>query len=89
MGFLWESKDGNYRFLTPEYDVNPEMPRTPGAPGLLLSCRQELSDGKTWTLFVKVQGEKKVKLNYAGEYICKLVGNLTAAEFASQTFVVS
>ena len=31
MGLLWESKDQNHRFLIPNYDINPEMPRTPGA----------------------------------------------------------
>jgi len=88
MGLLWQSKDQNHRFLTPDYDTNPEMPCTPGAPGLLLSCRKEMCNGKTWTLFVKVKGGSSVRLNYAGEYSCKVVGKLTAVEFSGQDFRV-
>jgi hypothetical protein len=54
MGLLWISKDKCHRFLLPTYKLNPAMPSAAGAPGLLLSCRKEICDGLTWTLFIPV-----------------------------------
>jgi len=44
MGLLWVSKSKNnpLRVMMPTYEHNPEMPRAPGEPGILLSCREEM-----------------------------------------------
>ncbi|KAF8890309.1 hypothetical protein CPB84DRAFT_1785050 [Gymnopilus junonius] len=86
MGFLWKSKKKNLplKFLLPTIGLNPEMPHSPGEPGLLLSCREEMCKDGPWTLFIKANGSKKVRLNYAGEYTCKKVGKMTKEEFSAQ-----
>ncbi|KAF8957583.1 hypothetical protein BDZ97DRAFT_1845697 [Flammula alnicola] len=89
MGLLWNPKNKPHKFLTPlmiipNIDVNPEMPRCPGAPGLLLSCRKDMCKDGPWTLFVKVETSKKVHLDYAGEYTCTAVGEMTKEEFLAQ-----
>ncbi|KAF8161642.1 hypothetical protein B0H34DRAFT_796394 [Crassisporium funariophilum] len=45
MGLLWVSQNKDHRLLLPTYHLNPQMPREPGEPGLLLSCRDEFCDG--------------------------------------------
>ena len=91
MGFLWKSKNQNrpLKFMLPELSLNPDMPRLPGEPGLLLSCREEMLEDGPWTLFIKVNFQKKVRLNYAGEYTCTKVGTLTKYEFTAQDKAVS
>ncbi|KAH9485875.1 hypothetical protein JR316_0002790 [Psilocybe cubensis] len=84
MGFLWTSRNKQHRFLTPTYDVYPDMPRYPGAPGLLLSCREEVSNNAPWSLFGKIEAKKKPMLEYRGEYKCYVVGQMTREEFTAQ-----
>lgn len=86
IGFLWKSKNKNrpLKFMIPTIGLNPEMPRSPGEPGLLLSCREEMLKDGPWTLFIRADGSKKVRLNYAGEYTCKKVGTMAKEEFAAQ-----
>ncbi|KAF9535309.1 hypothetical protein CPB83DRAFT_3496 [Crepidotus variabilis] len=91
-GFLWKSKsDVGTRFLFPQMDLNPSLPCGPMESGLLLSCRDELLDFGIWTLFIRapVEGGGRVKLVYAGEYSCKLVGKLTAEQFSTYDQTVS
>jgi len=83
MGLLWTSKDKRYRFLLPTYGVNPEMPRSAGMPGLLLSCRDEICDGLPWTLFIPIVEEKKARWIYCGEYIGEMVGSLSPEDFTN------
>ncbi|CAA7263060.1 unnamed protein product [Cyclocybe aegerita] len=85
---LWISKDKTHRFLLPTSDLNPEAPRKPGEPGLLLSCREEMCKGGPWTLFIQVPGGKLVRYDYAGEYTCHVVGAMTADEFTGQALNV-
>lgn len=90
VGLLWNPEDKPYRFLLPTNDVNPQMPRRPGEPGLLLTCRDELWKTRgTWSLFIKIPGLKVVRMNYAGEYTCRVVGEMTAGDFAAQNSSVS
>jgi len=90
MGFLWvsKSKRNPLRIMIPTYEVNPEMPRAPGEPGILLSCREEMCKGGPWTLFVKVEGLKKARWDYAGEYTCQTVGKMSKEEFQAQDAAV-
>ncbi|KDR69744.1 hypothetical protein GALMADRAFT_907545 [Galerina marginata CBS 339.88] len=83
MGFLWTSKDKHHRFIIPQLAANPEMPRKPGQPGLLLSVRGEMCQNGPWTLFIHAEG-KKARMNYAGEYNCQTVAKMTKEEFATQ-----
>ncbi|KAJ3515021.1 hypothetical protein NLJ89_g2013 [Agrocybe chaxingu] len=85
---LWISQDKTHRFLIPTSDLNPEAPRKPGEPGLLLSCREEICRDGPWTLFVQAPGGKLVRYDYAGEYTCQVVGTMTADEFTGQALNV-
>jgi len=90
MGLLWvsKSKRNPLRVMMPTYEVNPEMPRAPGEPGILLSCREEMCKNGPWTLFVKVGGIKAVRWNYAGEYVSQTVGRMSKEDFHSQDAAV-
>ena len=83
---LQEGKAGWRNFLFPTLDINPQMPKFPGAPGLLLSPRQELLKS-TWTLFTRLPG-RPTKWEYLGQYQCSCVGQLSSAEFSSQRQMV-
>lgn len=69
--------------------MNPEMPRYPDAPGLLLSCREEVCNSGPWVLLGKIEGQKKPLLEYRGEYKCYVVGQMTSDEFTAQDLSVS
>ena len=90
MGFLWvsKSKRNPLRIMMPTYEVNPEMPRAPGEPGILLSYREEMCKDGPWTLFVKVEGLKESRWDYAGEYISEAVGKMSKEDFQSQDAAV-
>jgi hypothetical protein len=90
MGLLWvsKSKRNPLRVMMPTYEVNPEMPHAPGEPGILLSCREEMCKNGPWTLFVKVEGLKAVRWDYAGEYVSQTVGKMSKEDFQSQDAVV-
>jgi hypothetical protein len=87
---LWvsKSKHNPLRVIMPTYEVNPEMPRAPGEPGILLSCREEMCKDGPWTLFVKVEGLKDVRWDYAGEYTCRTVGKMSKEDFQLQDAAV-
>jgi len=89
MGLTWVSGDKKHHFLTPQLAVNPDMPSAPGAPGLLLSCREELWTQGPWDLFIKADTKKHVRLDYAGRYKAHLAGTMTADEFSAHKFSVS
>lgn len=90
MGLLWRSpKGGKQQFLFPNYDLNPDMPRGPGEPGLIFGCRDELWTYGPWTLFYHLTDSKFVRMGYAGEYKCQVVGTMSKEEFASQSDLVS
>jgi hypothetical protein len=91
-GLLWHNtskkgvKAGDIRrFIFPGFDTNPEMPAVPGEPGLLLCGRVEMLEG-IWSLFTRVplNDSSLKRWNYAGEYESKVVGKLTAQDFAGQ-----
>jgi hypothetical protein len=90
MGLLWvsKSKRNPLRIMMPTYEVNPEMPRAPGEPGILLSCREEMCKNGPWTLFVKVEGLKTARWDYAGEYTSQTVDKMSKEEFQSQDAAV-
>ncbi|PPQ64046.1 hypothetical protein CVT24_008859 [Panaeolus cyanescens] len=93
MGLLWRSPGGAHKqFLFPRYELNPDMPRGPGEPGLLLGCRDELWRYGPWTMFYQLDnrdGESKaVRIGYAGEYKCAVVGALSKEEFGAQSYEV-
>jgi hypothetical protein len=53
MSLLATSKSGR-RLIFPTPDVNPDMPTSPGNPGLLSSCRKGIVEF-TWSLFSRNQ----------------------------------
>lgn len=89
MGFEWISKDRKHKFMTPKYEWNPDMPRAPGEPGLLLITYDSVVEDSPWTLFYTLDTTKNVKWGYAGEYVCKEVGKFMMEEFEAQDDKVS
>ncbi|KAF9033578.1 hypothetical protein BJ165DRAFT_1534526 [Panaeolus papilionaceus] len=88
VAMMWAPKDKPYRFLTPNYEFNPDMVRGPGEPGLILDVWfEEYNDGP-YTLFYKLENTKKVLWGYAGEYDCTDAGVLPEEEFAFQKDLV-
>ncbi|KAJ2927073.1 hypothetical protein H1R20_g10002, partial [Candolleomyces eurysporus] len=79
------------RFLYPNFETNPDMPAAPGEPGLLLCGRTEpVFDAKPWSLFIRVIDDSSTlkRWTYGGEYMCTLVGHLSASAFKAQPLVV-
>ncbi|PPR06036.1 hypothetical protein CVT24_004706 [Panaeolus cyanescens] len=88
MGLHWESSDDKHKLMTPSYEWNPDMPRAPGEPGLLLITYNDVAKKNPWALFYKLEGSKTVRWGYAGEYVCTEVGNVMGEEFAEQSDIV-
>jgi hypothetical protein len=82
MTLLATSKSGQ-RFIFPTPDVNPDMPTSPGNPGLLFSCRKGMV-GFTWSLFSRNQTNPTARWEYLGEYQNTVCGVLPSEEFARQ-----
>ncbi|PPR01768.1 hypothetical protein CVT24_001808 [Panaeolus cyanescens] len=90
MGVRWESACRTHKLLTPSYEFNPNLPRAPGEPGLLLITDDDLPHSNPWTLFYKLdpsKNAKHVRWGYAGEYTCTNVGALMKDEFAAQSSI--
>ncbi|TFK75053.1 hypothetical protein BDN72DRAFT_607116 [Pluteus cervinus] len=69
----------------PEPELNPEIPREPGAPGLIFASRHEILEHPPWSVFRKVSGSASpVVWTYLGEYKNELCGKMTAAQFQQQ-----
>ncbi|KAF5354768.1 hypothetical protein D9756_005740 [Leucocoprinus leucothites] len=86
MSLLWESQPESprkLRFIFPTFDVNPYMPSVPGGAGLLLSCREEMTE-HTFSLFIRVETKPRARWVYAGEYESRHVGNLEGEAFQDQ-----
>lgn len=79
---LLKRTDGRRSFIFPTQDINPDIPVSPGDPGLLLSSRLDMV-GHIWTFFTQVT-VKPVKWQYLGEYQCTPVGKLSPDEFSQQ-----
>lgn len=82
------SKD-DHKFLWPSYDWNPDMPRGPGEPGLLLEVHPIYCDDVRRTLFYKVRKANPALWAYAGEYVGRVAGKLWKEEYAALGDVVS
>ncbi|KAG6915528.1 hypothetical protein DXG01_011025 [Tephrocybe rancida] len=80
--FLAISRNKSRLFIFPTSDVNPWMPTSPGAPGLLLSSRKGMLNRRC-TLLSRVQ-KSPAEWMYFGEYDCTVVGKMTAEEFKQQ-----
>jgi hypothetical protein len=74
-----------HQAMFPKKQYNPLMASTPGAPGLIYTGRNDLTNDPMWRLFSFIQGSSKPAVwRYLGTYALSRVGNLTAAEFRSQ-----
>ncbi|KAF9461887.1 hypothetical protein BDZ94DRAFT_1323092 [Collybia nuda] len=80
---LATSTDKSRNFIFPTPDINPDMPTIPGNPGLLLSCRREMTQ-VICTLFSRNE-TKPARWEYIGEYESRLLRQLSALEFTQQT----
>ena len=70
------------RVICATAEKNPAMPRGPGCPGLLFSCRRKMTvDESPWSLFLRLRAGE---WEYEGEYKCFVVGALTRQEFNTQ-----
>ncbi|KAF5322664.1 hypothetical protein D9619_002219 [Psilocybe cf. subviscida] len=76
------------RLVFPMLHLNPSMPSSPGAPGLVFASRHEILHNPPWTLFCKRKNEKPAVWLYLGEYESELVGKLTPEQFMAQSEVV-
>ncbi|KAF9047869.1 hypothetical protein BJ165DRAFT_1527136 [Panaeolus papilionaceus] len=81
------SKD-DHKFLWPSYDWNPDMPRGPGEPGLLLEVHPIYCDDVRRTLFYKVRKANPALWAYAGQYVGRVAGKLWKEEYAALGDVV-
>ncbi|KAF9461886.1 hypothetical protein BDZ94DRAFT_1323091 [Collybia nuda] len=80
---LSRSTDQSRDFIFPTPDSNPHMPTTPGYPGLLLSCRRDMTE-YICTMFSRAF-LKPAQWEYMGEYRSQLAGQLTPYTFRQQT----
>jgi hypothetical protein len=79
-----------HQAMFPKKQYNPLMASTPGAPGLIYTGRNDLTNDPVWRVFSFIQGSSKPAVwRYVGTYALSHVGNLTAAEFRSQLRTVT
>ncbi|KAJ7715840.1 hypothetical protein B0H16DRAFT_1339519 [Mycena metata] len=85
--------DRHRRVVFPQAELNPFLPRAPGAPGLIFASRMEIVEDPTpptppWALFLKDDPTGKTVWRYMGDYRNRRCGSLTAEQFKSQTLEV-
>lgn len=86
MTLLAKSTDQSRDFIFPTPEMNPQMPTSPGQPGLLLSCRRGMLE-LTCTMFSRTI-PKPARWEYMGEYESELAGQLSPSAFKQQTQAV-
>jgi hypothetical protein len=73
----------------PQPTLNPFLPRTPGAAGLIFASRLEITIDRDpeppWALFCRDNPSGAAVWRYMGDYRNRRCGSLTAEQFASQT----
>ncbi|KAJ3510254.1 hypothetical protein NLJ89_g4786 [Agrocybe chaxingu] len=71
------------RLVFAQPNMNPDMPSSPGVPGMIYASRHEIVQNPPWTVFYK-STLKPALWTYVGEYESVVSGQLSAARFASQ-----
>ncbi|CAA7270712.1 unnamed protein product [Cyclocybe aegerita] len=71
------------RLVFAQPNMNPDMPSSPGAPGMIYASRHEIVQNPPWTVFYK-STLKPALWTYVGEYESVVSGQLSAAQFSSQ-----
>ncbi|KIY53851.1 hypothetical protein FISHEDRAFT_68421 [Fistulina hepatica ATCC 64428] len=78
--------------IFPRPDMNPDAPTVPGEPGLLFTARTDIVEQGRLSVFrrvdIKVEGKKRTRWVYLGEYTSSTLRRLTCREFMEQSHVV-
>ncbi|KAJ6526807.1 hypothetical protein B0H19DRAFT_545619 [Mycena capillaripes] len=77
------------RAVFPQSTLNPFLPRSPGAPGLIFASRFEITvdHDPPWALFCK-KPSGEAEWRYMGDYRSRRCGTLTAEQFGRQSLRV-
>ncbi|KAJ7639977.1 hypothetical protein DFH06DRAFT_1430546, partial [Mycena polygramma] len=90
--FIAEFKDAHPKrwAVFPQFDLNPLLPCSPGAAGLIFASRLEITVDYDlpWALFRKDRPSGGAVWRYMGDYRNRRCGSLTAEQFASQSQTV-
>ncbi|KAJ7093402.1 hypothetical protein B0H15DRAFT_1020792 [Mycena belliarum] len=66
-------------------DMNPYLPHSAGAPGLLFSVSLEMTRGGPKAAFSRISHKTPISWAYLGEYTIEVVGKLTPQQFDAQS----
>ncbi|KAJ6627718.1 hypothetical protein B0H10DRAFT_358414 [Mycena sp. CBHHK59/15] len=69
----------------PKPDLNPCLPRSPGAPGLIFASRHEIISNPPWALFCRDKPSGEAVWRYMGDYENGICGQMTVEQFNAQT----